>query len=647
VVAEDNIDHQRVIAEVVRRLGHDVVVASDGAAGLDAVRHHRPALLIADIDMPHLDGFQLCEAIRDDPEIARTPVVLVTAYLLRSDQRLSATGALAVVEKPFGVPDLTDALRRHLDALGPADELRVTDPALVEALLDSVDIGLAAADRDGRLILYNRALRAFFGDVGEAVPLSEWAHRFGLRHHDGSPLHDHELPMNRALQGERVQHAEVLAEDRQGRPSWFVVNARPVRDRAGAVAGAVAAVHDVTAAHRGRQYQDCKNAVLKALTTDPDAADAGDRILAAIGTTMGWPYLRLWLVDEVTERLRPAAVHTGPGEQSLPTPAGFARGEGLAGTCWQRGELLWVPDIHAPGSLVQAHVVAGTNYGAAGAVPVRNGETVIGVITFFSYARQEPDPALGVLLSGIAAVVGAVLEHRRAEVLALHLAAATDEYIALVGHELRTPLTSIGSYVDLIAESPDSTPIGEVRDLIEVVQRNNARLCELVERLLDLAALESGRTGMATEQVDLAAVVTEAIGAVAGTAAERRIAVDPARLGPVTVPGDRDRLRQVVDALLSNAVKFSAADSTVKVRLAAESGAAVLSITDTGIGIPAAEQARLFRRLYRAGNARHSGIAGAGLGLALCRVVVERHRGTITLASGESTGTVATVRLPN
>jgi signal transduction histidine kinase len=146
--------------------------------------------------------------------------------------------------------------------------------------------------------------------------------------------------------------------------------------------------------------------------------------------------------------------------------------------------------------------------------------------------------------------------------------------------------------------------------------------------------------------VDLAAVVTEAIGAVAGAAAERRIAVETVRLDPLVVPGDRGRLRQVADALLSNAVKFSAADSTVTVRLAGETGAAVLSIADTGIGIPPAEQARLFRRLYRAGNARHSGIGGAGLGLALCRVVVERHGGTITLASGESSGTIATVRLP-
>lgn len=217
------------------------------------------------------------------------------------------------------------------------------------------------------------------------------------------------------------------------------------------------------------------------------------------------------------------------------------------------------------------------------------------------------------------------------------------ELIANVSHELRTPLTSIGSYIDLIAESPDDTPFGDLRELFEVVQRNNARLRDLVERLLDLSALESGHAAMATEPVDLAEVVN---GAIAATVTERGIVVDPVQIDPVTVRGDRDRLRQVVDNLLSNAVKFSPPAGTVSVTLAGEGGVASLTVADHGVGVPATEQARLFRRLYRAGNVRHTGIPGAGLGLALCRVVVERHHGTITLASHESTGTTVTVRLP-
>ncbi|WP_433294775.1 ATP-binding protein [Actinoplanes sp. CA-030573] len=639
VVAEDNADHQRVIAEVVRRLGHQPILADDGLEALAAVRAHRPVLLLADIDMPRMSGLELCARLREDPDIAGIPVILITAYLLPGDPRLSASGAIGVIGKPFSVPALLNVLRGHLAALGaPADP-----QAMLDAVLDCVDTGVIVFDAGGRLLTANRGMRDALGADEPGAPLSAVGHRQGTRQADGTPLPEERWPVSLALRGEKVDHVELMADDPQGRPHWLTVNARPVRNADGVVVAAVGAAHDVTVAHRTRQYQHCKSEVLKALATDPDGPDAGDRILRAIGTTLGWPYLRLWLVDEPAGLLRPAAIYTEPDEPGLPLPSSIAPGEGLAGRCWETGELVWVPDLRSADSPILPQVAEAASYRSAGAVPVRSSDRVIGTVTFFSCARQETDPVLGMLLTGIAAVIGAVLEHRRAETLARHLEVATDEYMELAGHELRTPLTSIGSYIDLIAESPDDTPLGDVRDLFDVVHRNSTRLRGLVDKLLDLAGLESGHLPLASEPVDLAAVVGEAV---AEAPAERGITVDLARLDPVTVPGDRERLRQVVDALLSNAIKFSPPDATVTVTLVDEERVAALTVADAGIGISAAGQSRLFRRLRRGDNARHSGIPGAGLGLALCRVVVERHRGSITLSSHEATGTTVTVRLP-
>ena len=642
VVAEDNLDHQRVIAEVVRRLGHDVVVASDGAAALAAVREHRPALVVADVDMPHLDGFELCRAIRADPGLAATPVVLITAFVLPDDPRLAGTGALGVIGKPFGVPELGAELRRYVEQALATDPGR---PALLDALLDCLDTGVLACDRSGRLLMMNKALRGAFSVRDHENTLADLSARHVVRRHDGGELAVQDWPLFRALRGELVDEFEMLVRDPQGRPHWYANNARPVHDEHGTVVAAVASVRDITDQYRNRQYQECKNEVMKALATRPDATDAGDRVLAAIGTTLGWSYLRLWLVDEVTDLLRPAAVHD-VGDVPVPVPTSMGRGQFLAGRCWDTGDLIWVPDLADPAAPGLPRGVDRQNYKSGGAVPLRSGDRVIGVITFLSRSRLEPDPALGVLLTGIAGVVGAFLEHRRAEVLALHLAAATDEYMALAGHELRTPLTSIGSYVDLIAESSDATPLGELRELFEVVQRNSTQLRELVDRLLALAALESGTTPLESGPVDLTDLVTDRAAAITAEAAGRGIKIDAARLDPVTVPGDRERLGQVVAALLSNAVKFSPPDASIVVALVADEVSAQLSISDSGVGIPVAEQAKLFRRLYRGSNARHTGIPGSGLGLALCRVVVERHHGTISLASHESTGTTVKVRLP-
>ncbi|GIF17297.1 hypothetical protein Ate02nite_00270 [Paractinoplanes tereljensis] len=639
VVAEDNLDHQRVIAEVVRRLGHDVVVADDGRSGLEAVAKHRPDLLIADVDMPHMTGLELCAAIRDDPRLASTPVVLITAYLLPGDPRLAATGALGVIGKPFGVPELSEALRGHLNGL----KVPQIGHSMLDAVLDCIDTGVMAFDVNGRQLLVNRALGDVLGADKPGVPVGDIARRLRMCRPDGTDMPTDEWPIWRAMRGEDVNHVELMAYDPHGRPHWYLVNARPVRGADGTVIAAVSAAHDVTTRHRTRQYEVCKNKVLSVLAGDPDSPKAGDRILAAIGTTLGWPYLRLWLADDEADVLRPAALYSAAGEPALPLPATIARGHGLAGLCWQTGELIWVPDLHAANAPILPEVAESAAYRSAGAVPVRSGERVVGAISFFSRTRQESDPALGMLLSGIAAVIGAFLEHRRAEGLALHLAAATDEYMALAGHELRTPLTSIGSYVDLIAESPDDTPFVELRDLFEVVHRNSTRLRNLVDRLLDVAGMESGHLALESEPVNLTEVVAEVTGEVTS---DRGVVIHTDRLDQVTVPGDRARLRQMVEALVGNAVKFSPSDSAVGVTLVDLDDLVVLTVSDTGVGIPASEQAKLFRRLYRGGNARHTGIPGSGLGLALCRVVVERHRGTIALSSHESTGTTVTVRLP-
>ncbi|MFI5495108.1 ATP-binding protein [Actinoplanes sp. NPDC051859] len=651
LVAEDDQDHQRLIAGVVRRLGHDVTVADDGRAALVAAAHRRPDLVVADVDMPEMDGLQLCRALRGDPVLADVPVVLVTALSMIDERRLRESGARAVIRKPFTLQQLSAALVPHLAQGEPPRKGRpplVRDPALeqvfVEALLQSTDTGLCACDATGRMIMMNTVVRGFFGDDSAGIPLQEWAQHFALRHHDGSPLLAYDLPISRALRGEVVEHAGLLATDRRGRPRWLTINARPVCDPDGAVVGAVAAVHDITGEYKSSLYQACTTEVLKALAESRSAAEAHQEVVRTIGGTLGWRYVRLWLVDPVTGRLRLEASYTGPHERPLPAPASIARGQGLAGLCWQRGELVWVPDIHAADAPILPEVVAGSRFRAAGAVPVRSGEHVSGVLTFFSYDPQEPEPALAVLLTGIAGSVGAHLQQHRADDLEHHLAAATDEYIALVGHELRTPLTSIGAYVELIAEAPELTP--ELRGLAEVVDRNSRRLRQLVDQLLDLAALDGGHIGMQTCRVDLTELVAAAADTVRGPAADRRIVIDTNLAPDIVVPGDRGRLRQVADNLLDNAIKFSYDGATVSVQLTGDEETVVLTISDTGMGLSDEEQPDLFRRLHRGDNVRHSGIPGNGLGLALCRAVVEHHQGTITLSREHPTGTAVTVRLP-
>src|SRR4051794_20468467 len=142
------------MAQVVRRLGHDVTVVGDGQAALEAAAQRRPDLVIADVDMPRLNGLDMCRAIRDDPALSDVPVVLVTALLAPTDPDLTTCGVTSVVRKPFAVQELTDAIQAQLPAEGAdarAQAPSVAGSTFTEALLQSLDIGVVACDATGRL----------------------------------------------------------------------------------------------------------------------------------------------------------------------------------------------------------------------------------------------------------------------------------------------------------------------------------------------------------------------------------------------------------------------------------------------------------------------------------------------------------------
>ena len=171
-------------------------------------------------------------------------------------------------------------------------------------------------------------------------------------------------------------------------------------------------------------------------------------------------------------------------------------------------------------------------------------------------------------------------------------------------------------------------------------------MLDLVNDLLFLAQVEAGKLAIERKPIDLGKVVEECIETSSPAADSLGIQLT-ALLGRVPkLEGDRARLAQMLDNLVSNALKFTPEGGRVDVRLDARDGAAVLEVEDTGLGIPADEQGRLFERFFRSSNATQSAIPGSGLGLTITKAIVERHGGRIEVESTESVGTTVRVSLP-
>jgi PAS domain S-box-containing protein len=219
-----------------------------------------------------------------------------------------------------------------------------------------------------------------------------------------------------------------------------------------------------------------------------------------------------------------------------------------------------------------------------------------------------------------------------------------DEFIGLVSHELRTPLTSIVGYVELLRDEP-GTPVTASR-FVEVIDRNAQRLLRLVGDLLFASAIRSGRIKMEFRDVDLAGVATATVEEMQPEAQARHIELTLSAGAVPPLAADLTRITQLLGNLISNGLKFTPDGGRVGVSVAADRDQAVLTVADTGIGIPAADREWIFERFYRTAIATEQAIPGTGLGLTIIKAIVEAHNGSITVDSNEDRGSTFTVRLP-
>ena len=287
-------------------------------------------------------------------------------------------------------------------------------------------------------------------------------------------------------------------------------------------------------------------------------------------------------------------------------------------------------------------------------IPFGAGPELLGVLGLLRYDQGRPwTDAETAAVESLGRDIGRGLEHARLyegeELLVAELKsldAAKTSFLASASHDLRSPLTSIVGYVEILADSGEGPLLPTQARMLDAVDRNARRLMTLIENMLTTAKIEMGGFTTRRSPVDLAGLVTAAADVIRPAAAAGGLDLEvncPA--SGLIVDGDADQLDRVLVNLLSNAVKYTPNGGQVRTALACEGGAAVLTVADTGIGIPAADQAALFTRFFRASNAVDGAVPGSGLGMSIARTIVANHEGDISVESAEGEGTTVTVRI--
>ncbi|MFO0831526.1 MAG: ATP-binding protein [Phycisphaerales bacterium] len=534
--------------------------------------------------------------------------------------------------------------------LGPADGWPQSLRTLVRVMLDS---------RYAMWLGFGPDLTFFYNDAYARDTLGKkhpWALGRPAREvwaeiwPDIGPRIEHVLRTGEATWDEGL----LLYLERSGFPeeTYHTFSYSPVYDDAGGRSGMFCVVTEETE----RVIAERRGALLRvlaaALTTVRREEDVFTALERAIPADLpDLPFVMTFLAEpgsppRVVSRLGLAAAVGAP-------PGGFHHEGWPLGAVLSGREAVMVDTLPAPfaGSLTPRGLPHPP--GRAIILPLSHQDQSIGAVVVGVNPHCVMDDRyegfLRVLVGQIAAAIAGVRsleeERRRAAALA-ELDRAKTTFFSNVSHEFRTPLTLLlGPLEDLAGRSRGGMD-SQDGELVRVAQRNAHRLLKLVNDLLEFSRIEAGRTQIAIEPADLAAITTD-LASVFRSAMQRaglEFTVDCPTLSRA-VPVDRNAWEKVVLNLLSNALKYTLAGS-VRVTLREEASGAVLEVTDTGTGIPAAELPNLFTRFHRVRGARGRTHEGTGIGLSLVQELARLHGGSVSVVSEEGRGSTFSVSMP-
>jgi PAS domain S-box-containing protein len=654
LIVDDNADMREYVGRI---LGHSyrIEAVGDGTAALERIRADAPDLVVADVMMPRLDGFGLLAAIRGDERSRSIPVILLSARA-GEEARIEGlqAGADDYLVKPFSARELLACVESQLRLARLRRESSAAKASLA-AIVDSAHDAIIAKDLDGIIQSCNTAAERLFGYT--AAELVGRPVRVLIPPERQSEEDD---ILARLRRGERIEHFETVRVTKQGRRIDVALTVSPVRDEAGRIVGASKIARDITGlklveADRIRLLQE--NATVTETLNNVGAIVASDldrdKVVQAVtdaATELTTAQFGAFFYNEINDA----------GESYvLYTISGVPR-EAFSKFPMPRNTAVFEPTFKGTGVVRSDDITKDPRYGhnaphygmPAGHLPVRSylavpvkgrsGDVIGGL--FFGHSEvgrfMEQHERLAV---GIASWASVALENARMYTKVQEASRIKDDFLASLSHELRTPLNAILGYSRMLRSgivAPDKK-----QKAIDTIERNATSLTQIVEDVLDISRIVSGKLRLNVQAVEFPEIVRSAMDAIAPAADAKGVRIETV-LDPHAAPisGDPERLQQILWNLLSNAVKFTSRGGRVQVRLERVNSHVEVSVSDTGIGISPDFLPHVFERFRQADSGIARGRGGLGLGLSIARQLTEMHGGTIEVSSG-GVGKGATFRV--
>jgi len=370
-----------------------------------------------------------------------------------------------------------------------------------------------------------------------------------------------------------------------------------------------------------------------------------------------WPIGQVYLTSSTGELTLTTIRHLSNARQDeafqkMIQTVGYTPGVGLPRRVLATKTPAWSMNLAQDTDVHWAAAAQECGIHAAFAFPVLIGQEVVAVLEFFSLEAREPDAQFLDVMANIGTQLGRVVERQRAEEeirtsnkRLRELATLKDEFVAKASHELRTPLTSIKEGLSLLLDNALGDTTEEQRDFLRTMDGDIDRLTELINNMLDISKIETGRMRLQRQRLDVRQLIEGVLRSYQHVFSQRRILVECGELPPIFA--DQHRMIQVLSNLLSNAVKFTAEGGTIIVQARRQGTSQIaLSVKDNGPGIAPQDLPKLFQKFSQVGIPVAGRPRGTGLGLVVCKELAELHKGRIEVASVVGEGTTFTAVLP-